>query len=233
MNSSTDTKKKILLIDGLTTIMNEKFFILDEIPRIMASYIEEGFTIWIAVREHEDVLRWENKEIVPDWMRENIILINDLEFENLPTLADQEDSMVITNQMDNPALYDVCGSVNDVKEVFHSDLFPIVNQADFLFCFGFSEDEFTKFCNQSNLIGILNDHVVRDNDTKNTIHGMAFWMDKDVSWSQNYKNAFEIVTLCLAEHRYIPKHNKKLLGVVYQGKEYEMAKESKIPLLYV
>lgn len=226
-------KKKILLIDGLTTIMNEKFFILDEIPRIMASYIEEGFTIWISIREHEDTERWNDTTIVPDWMRENIVLINNLEFENLPNIADQEDSMVITNQIDNPALYDVCGSVNDVKEVFHSDLFPIVDKADFIFCFGFNETEFVNFCNQSNLIGILNDHVVRDNDTKNSINGMAFWIDKEKSWIQNYKSASDIVSLCINERRYIPKNNKRLLGVIYQGKEFRMAKESKLPLLYV
>jgi hypothetical protein len=199
----------------------------------MASYIEEGFTIWIAVREHEDVIRWENKEIVPDWMRENIVLINDLEFENLPTLADQEDSMVITNQIENPALYNVCGDVNDVKEVFHSDLFPIVNNADFLFCFGFPEKEFIRFCSQSNLIGIVNDHVARDNDTKNTVQGMAFWMDKDKTWTENYKNAFEIIGICLTERRYISKHNKKLFGIVYKGEDYTMSKESKLPLLFI
>jgi hypothetical protein len=226
-------KKKILLIDGLTTIMGKKYFILDEIPRIMASYIEEGFNIWIAVREQEDTDRWYNIEVVPDWMRDNILLISGLEYENLPNLVDQEDSMVITNQLDNPALYDVCGSVNDVKEVFHSDLFPIVNKADFLFCFGFTEAEFVRFCEQSNLIGIVNDHLARDNDTKNSTHGMAFWMDKDLTWIENYTNAFEIVSLCLSENRYIPKHNKKLLGIVYQGGNIEMAKESRIPLLFV
>jgi hypothetical protein len=161
------------------------------------------------------------------------VVLGNLEFENLPNLADQEDSMVITNQIDNPALYNVCGSVNDVKEVFHSDLFPIVNQADFLFCFGFNEEEFMRFCNQSNLIGILNDHVVRDNDTKNSINGMAFWIDREKSWNHNYKNVSDIITLCLKERRYVPKHNKKLLGVIYQGKGFDIAKESKMPLLYV
>jgi hypothetical protein len=240
MNSIENPKKKILLIDGLSTIMNEKYFILDEIPRIMADYIEEGFNIWIALRIREDPSRWYEAKVVPDWMRDNTIVFSDLDFTNVSKVADQETSMVITNNVENPALYDICGEVNHIEEIFHFGTFPIVDKADYIFCFGFNELKFTEFCAQSNLIGIIGDHVSRDNDTDNTVNGMAFFIDNDSmkedvvdTWNNVYKEIKSYISICVKEKRFKPKHNNAVLGVIYQGKDYEKAKISGLNLLYV
>lgn len=242
MSSIVQPKKKILLIDGLSTIMNEKYFILDEIPRILADYIEEGFNIWIALRLRENASRWYEPKIVPDWLRDNVIIFSDIEFSNISKVADQENSMVITNNVENPALYDICGTVNHIEEIFHFGTFPIVDKADYVFCFGFEENKFIEFVKQSNLIGIIGDHVARDNDPKNTVNGIAFYIDKfssidgitvSDSWQKKYKDIKDYINLCIKEKRYTPKHGNSVLGVIYQGRDLEQAKISGINLLYI
>jgi hypothetical protein len=244
MNSVEQPKKKILLIDGLSTIMNEKYFILDEIPRILADYIEEGFTIWIVLRLREDASRWYEPKVVPDWLRDNCIVFSDFDFSNVSKIADQETSMVITNNLENPVLYDICGTVNHINEIFHFGTFPIVNKADYILCFGFNELKFTEFVKQSNLIGIIGDHVARDNDPGNTVNGMAFLVDKnenspsniislEESWIKSYKDITDYINLCVKEKRYKPKHGNSILGAIYQGKDITQAKLSGLNLLYV
>jgi hypothetical protein len=231
--STVVEKQKILFIDGLSTIMNEKYFILDEIPRIMADYIEEGFKILIVLRDREDSSRWYDFKVVPDWMRNNITVFSDIDYSNLMNIVNKENSMAITNNIENPVLQDVFDNINDVKDVFSFGKYPIVNRADYLFCFGFEENEFMDFCNQSNLIGIIGEHVARDNDLKNSVNGMAFLVDKDKNWSENLKDSKNYIRVCIKENRYIPRHKNRMLGIIYQGKGYEMAKVSQLNLLYV
>jgi len=226
-------KQKILFIDGLSTIMNEKYFILDEIPRIIAEYLEEGFKIRIVLREREESSQWYDFKVVPDWMRNNITVFSGIDYTDLRNIVDKETSMAITNDINNPALQNVFDNINDIKDVFSFGKYPVVNRADYLFCFGFEEKEFMDFCNQSNLIGIIGEHVARDNDFKNSVNGMAFLVDKDKYWSENLKDNKNYVKICVKENRYIPRHNNKILGIIYQGKEYEMAKASQLNLLYV
>lgn len=242
MSTIQQAKKKILLIDGLSTIMNEKYFILDEIPRILADYIEEGFTIWIVLRLREDASRWYEPKIVPDWLRDSCTVFSDFDFTNLSKVADQENSMVITNNVENPALYDICGDVNHIEEIFHFGTFPIVDKADYLLCFGFNESKFIDFVNQSNLIGIIGDHVARDNDPDNTVNGMAFFIDLNDKispnsdndfWTKKYNDITNYINLCVKEKRYKPKHANSIIGVIYQGRDFEQAKISGLNLLYV
>lgn len=226
-------KQKILFIDGLSTIMNEKYFILDEIPRIMADYLEEGFKIKIALREREDSSRWYDFKVVPDWMHNNIVLFSGIDYSNLMNIVDKETSIAITNDIDNPVLQTIFDNINDIKDIFHFGTFPIVNRADYLFCFGFEEKEFMDFCNQSNLIGIIGEHVARDNDFQNSVNGMAFLVDKDKSWIETFKDTKNYIKVCIKENRYIPRHKNQMLGIIYQGREYNMAKVSQLNLLYV
>jgi hypothetical protein len=226
-------KQKILFIDGLSTIMNEKYFILDEIPRIIAEYLEEGFKIMIVLREREDSSRWYDFKVVPDWMRNNITVSSEIDYTNLMNIVDKETSMVISNDISNPVLQDVFDNINDIKDVFNFGKYPVVNRADYLFCFGFDEKEFMDFCNQSNLIGIIGEHVARDNDFQNSINGMAFLVDKDKSWSENLKDMKGYIKACLKENRYIPRHSNRMLGIIFQGREYAIAKASQLNLLYV
>jgi len=221
------------MIDGLTTIMNEKFFIRDDIPKIIANYIEQGYQIWISLRLNEDSSRWYDTEVVPSWMRESIFVFEDLDYGDLKDKADQETSMVLTNNMENPSIYDVCGKVYNIESVLYYGTFPIVNIADIIFCFGFDEKTFVNFCEQSNLIGIVGEHVARDNDIKNSRNGIAFLVDKDKSWKETYDNVIDYVSLCIKQQRLSIKHNRTILGVIYQGKDYELAKNSFLNLLYV
>ena len=213
--------------------MNEKYFILDEIPRILGSYIEEGFSVWIAVREDEDVNIWYDPEVVPDWMREHILVIENMDFSNLKEKADQTESFVLTNDVNNVSIQGVCGEVVSIEEEVHFGTFPIVNIADVLFCFGFTESNFMNFCQQSNLIGVIGEHLIRDKDEENNTNGMAFLVDKELSWLNNFEKAVEYVNLCIKQKRFIPRNNRRMLGIIYQGKDLDMAKESELNLLYV
>lgn len=225
-------KKKIILIDGLSSIMNEKYFISDSIPRFLTKFVEDGYYIWINIREQEDTDRW-NLLTIPDYLRVNVLLLTDFDISSLVILADQNSSMVITNYPENKSLYNICGKVYTSKEIFDLTGNPQINIADFLFCFGFSEETFFKFCDESNLIGIVKNKTVRDKDEKNKTNGMAFFVEKDVEWNTQMKEFKDFGNICIQQKLFIPKHNKTLLGIIYQGKDKNIAIESKLPLLYI
>ncbi len=172
------SKKNIILIDGLSSIMNEEYFVSDVIPRYLTKFIEDGYNVWITIREQENTDRW-NLLKIPDFIRNNVILLNDFDISSLIILANQETSMVITNYPENKSLYNVCGKVYTNKEIFHLETFPELKLTDFLFCFGFSEENFFSFCETSNLIGIVNNKTIRDKDKHNKTNGMAFWVNKE------------------------------------------------------
>ncbi len=221
-----------MLIDGLSSIMNEEYFLEDSIPRYLTKYIEDGYNIWIMIREQEDTDRW-NLLTISTFLRENILLLNDFDISSLVNLANQETSMIVTNYPENKSLYNVCGKVYTNKEIFHLKTFPIIKLADFLFCFGFSEEKFFSFCEESNLIGIVNNKTIRDKDKHNKTNGMAFWVDKRKSWNEQMREFNDFANICIQRKLFIPKHHKTLLGIIYQGKDKIIALESKLPLLYI
>ena len=225
--------EKILLIDGLSTIMNEKYFILDEVPRILADYIDDKFKIWIAIRYHEETSQWSDDRIVPKWLHDNVKVIEALDFQKLPNVADQNESIVITNDLNNTSIYNVCGDVFHIEEVFRYGTFPTVDIADFIFCFGFDEETFINFCVQSNLIGVVNNKTVRDNDPKNSVNGMAFWVDKDKKWNETLEECSVFANICIKKNRFKPKYDRSILGVMNQNKTDTLAIESNLPILYV
>jgi hypothetical protein len=231
-SKANQNKKSIIMIDGLSSIMNEEFFLNDSIPRYLINYIEEGYNVWIVIREQEDTDRW-NLLTVSNFIRENIILLTDFDISSLLNLANQETSMVLTNYPENKSLYNVCGKVYTVKEFFDLKIFPEIKLADFLFCFGFSEEKFFSFCEESNLIGIVNNKTVRDKDERNKTNGMAFMVYKEKSWKEQMIDFNDFANTCIKQKLFIPKYDKTLLGIIYQGKDKFIALESKLPLLYV
>lgn len=224
--------KKIMLIDGLSSIMNEDYFLNDTIPRYLTKYVEEGYNVWIIVRDQEKTESW-NLLKVSIFLRENILLLTDFDLFGLINLANQETSMVVTNYPENKSLYNICGKVHTNKEIFHLEKFPEIKLADFMFCFGFSEEKFFSFCETSNLIGIVNNKTIRDKDEHNKTNGMAFWVDKEKSWKEQMNDFNEFAMICIQRKLFIPKHDKTLLGIIYQGKDKNIALESELPLLYV
>ena len=93
--------KKIMVIDGLTTIMNEKYFVQDVIPRVLMNQIKKGYHIWIIGREQEDLSRWNNSDVVPKKLQDEVVIMRDFNFDDLVTLADKETSMIVTNNKKN------------------------------------------------------------------------------------------------------------------------------------
>jgi hypothetical protein len=225
-------KKKVMLIDGLSSIMNEDYFLSDTIPRYLTKYIEEGYNVWIVIREQENTEPW-NLLKVSTFLRENILLLTDFDLFGLLNLTNQETSMVVTNYPENKSLYNICGKVYTNEEIFHLEIFPQIKLADFLFCFGFSEEKFFSFCEESNLIGIVNNKTIHDKDELNKTNGMAFWVDKEKSWRDQMNDFNEFANICVQRKLFIPKHDKTLLGIIYQGKDKFIALESELPLLYV
>lgn len=231
-NQSVTIKKKILMIDGLSSIMNEEYFLSDTIPRYLIRFIEEGYNVWIIVREQENTDSW-NLLTVPDFLRENILIMNDFDKSNLVVLANQESSMVITNYPENQSLYGICGKVHSSQEIFNLQTYPKLTIADFLFCFGFTETQFFAFCEESNLIGIIENKTIRDKDEKNKTNGMTFWVNPNKEWEEQMKEFNEFANICIQRNLFIPKHQKTLLGIIYQGKGKFLALKSKLPLLYI
>lgn len=227
------TKRKILLIDGLTTIMNEKYFIKDEVPRVLGDYLDQGFEILLLLRDLEDSTRWYQTNIVPDWMRENILLQSILDFETLANNADQEESMVLTNNPTNRSLYNICGPVKSVEQIFHTDKFPILTTSDFLFCFGWDQDTFATFCETTNCIGIVDEHVLVNSKKGVRPNAMAFWMNPTKSAKESLRKIQLYSEKAIRSNRFKPQHQRNLLGVIYQGKDYSLAKEFNIPLFYI
>jgi hypothetical protein len=224
--------KKIMVIDGLTTIMNEKYFVQDKIPRVLMNQIKKGYHIWIIGREQEDLSRWNNSDVVPKILQDEVVIIRDFNFDDLVTLADKETSMIVTNNKQNKSLYNLCGPVYDTKEFFEFTQFPKIDVADFIYCFGFTEEEFYEFCLKSNLIGIANNKTVHDRNHERP-NGMAFWVNPIKIWERQLSEFTDFALLCIEKKRFIPKHQRTQLGVLYQGKEEEMAIYSKLPILYV
>ena len=211
--------------------MNEKYFIDDYIPRYLCKYIEENYNIWIVVREQEDTFRW-NSEIVPDYVRENVVLLRDFDISDLVTLADQEDSVVITNYPENKSLYNICGPVYEVKSFFELT-FHKITFADFLFCFGFTEEQFYNFCEESNLIGVVKNETIRDKDENNKTNGMAFWVEPNKTWKEQVEDFTSFANICIDKRLFVPKHHRTLLSVLYQGKNEKTAIDSNLPILYI
>jgi hypothetical protein len=211
--------------------MNEKYFIDDTIPRDLCKYIQEGYNVWIIIREQEDTMRW-NSSFVSDFLRENVILLENFDISRLSKLSDQDNSVMITNYLENKSLYDICGPVYNVKDFFSLG-FPAITLADFLFCFGFTEEQFYAFCEASNLIGVAKDKTVRDKDEKNKTNGMAFWVDSNKTWKDQKEDFLIFANICVEKKLFVTKNKHTMLGVIYQGKDENNAMESDLPLLYV
>jgi hypothetical protein len=220
-----------MAIDGLSTLMNETYFIDDIIPRALCKYIQEGYNVWIIIREQEDTLRW-NSVIIPVFLRENIVLLEDFDFSDLSRLSNQDESFVVTNYTENKSLYNVCGPVYNVKDFFNLG-FPAITLVDFLFCFGFTEEQFYSFCESSNLIGVVKEKTVRDKDEKDKTNGMAFWVESEKLWKGQKEDFLIFANICIQKKLFIPKNQNTMLGVIYQGKDERNAIDSNIPLLYV
>lgn len=225
-------KRKIMLIDGLSSIMNQEYFISDSIPRFLTKFVEDGYLIWIVVREQEETDRW-NILTVSKFLRENITVLNDFDISTLVTLADQNSSMVITNYPENSSLYNICGKVYTNTEIFNLEKFPIVNIADFIFCFGFSEKDFLSFCEESNFIGIVKNKTMRDKDKYNKTNGMAFFVEKEVEWKNQMEDFQDFANICIQKNMFKPKHGKTLLGIIYQGNDKINALKSGLSLLHI
>ena len=105
--------------------------------------------------------------------------------------------------------------------------------ADFLFCFGFTEEKFYSFCEASNLIGVAKDKTVRDKDERNKTNGMAFWVDPTKVWGIQKEDFLIFANICIEKKLFVPKNKNNMVGIIYQGKDEKNALESNIPLLYV
>ena len=68
---------------------------------------------------------------------------------------------------------------------------------------------------------------------RNKTNGMAFMVYKEKSWKEQMIDFNDFANTCIKQKLFIPKYDKTLLGIIYQGKDKFIALESKLPLLYV
>ena len=146
------TQKKLIIL-GAHTIFSDKYFINDEVPRILGGYIEDGFRIELFQVLPDDGQIFEEAQM-PFWLRENIFIID--------TINDKEkfdkESFAIT---DNPELHKLVKiNIPVYTNFFESLSFDKFNIVDLLVCFGFSSKEFKHFCKSNNLLGFENGAII-------------------------------------------------------------------------
>ena len=227
---------KVILIDGIYTILTSNGFIADEIPRYLAEKVEQNFALWIISYNDDDNELW-SSSIVPEWMLQNSYLLSVETFREKflisKTTKIAKDSIIITDSPIRAKAYKTGLSIFSTKELFDLDNFNAVNFADVYLCYGFTFEKFSELCKNSSLIGMHPDRVI--NMRKNA-NGIAIYFDS----SDAFKSDVNFGKLCLKNmsklKKYEKKHKTELMVLVCGGENVsDMVKgevlEKKIPLL--
>ncbi len=228
------TKQKIFIVDGVNTLFSNGYFVRDDIPRHLASYMDMGYSIWILTMSPDEHDMWDELTM-PDWLKQNCFVMDTDLFNELKKSTFDSQSMFVTNNPDITQFYDLKMKIKTPNEVFKCEEYVPLNIADVILCFGFTEHEFTKFYQESHLIGVMNKNF--HNLIGNKADGIAVFIDENMSDLKNsYEKILDILNGLLEEKKYKIKHNSKILGVTYKGQGIEnmnmnILENKSIPLL--
>jgi hypothetical protein len=202
-----NTHKKVIIL-GTHTIFSDKYFVNDEVPRVLGTLIEDGFKIELLKVLSDDVYMFENT-MMPFWLRENILIIDNInEAEKL-----HKDSFVITDNAELAKTFNF--SVPVYTDFFNSLTFDKFNNVDLLVCFGFSSKEFKHFCKSNNVLGFKNG-VILDRKIQN-YNAVAVSTDED-NTEDTADYAISKFKLVVNNQMYKVKHNNTLIGLTYKGR---------------
>jgi len=228
--------QKILLIDSISTIIRGNYFIKDEVPRILASYIEDGFKIWLL----ENYNDFENLEIpcIPFWLKENVVIIDKEILKGIKNYKYSKDSFILTNDINHSKDLKMNFKIVTSFELFKTDKYEQMNIADVIICFGFNIMEFMKFCKDSNLLGISDFESKINGNVKNP-DGVAFLVNNDGNDFENkFNKIIDEFNDLVKSKKYKIKHNEYIIGITYKGEGIEnvnlnILDGNKLPLLLV
>jgi len=206
---------KIVLIDGISSIIKEENFIKDEIPRYFSNLLEQKFIFWLYVYDSNyDNL---NYECIPFWLKSNIIKIDNEILKSVNSLNISKESFILTSDLPrsseiNQKLRHKFKTIN-INEIFKTE--QLNNIADILLCFGFDKMDFFKFCKDYNFLGLDGNEYINLNSKK--ISSFAYCIKSDVI-SQEYIRTMEKFKELTDNKKIISKNNGYVLGITNKGK---------------
>ena len=221
--------KKTLIIDGPYTILSNQYFINDTIPRILASYIDQGYNIWLIQTEAPDMDALDNTQM-PSWLNENMMILNEARFNNLKTLDFDSKSFIVSDNHLRASEYKTKLKIKSFEEVFGGKVecsYNPIDIADLIICFGFPLEEFKKFCHHSHLLGMAGNKLL-ESTKKN---GVAILVEEEDS-EENIDKTIDKFKSLVAKKHYKVKHDGNVMGATYKGQGINPSNKY-IPFLYI
>jgi hypothetical protein len=224
--------QKVLIIDGVSTILTKGSFLKDEIPRFLSNYLNDGYSLWL----NDDNIGADliDYTCVPFWLKQNLVFINKAIIEDNPVKFDKS-SFIITNDYNRAKSLKLNINIYTNNELFNISKYKELNIADVILCFGFNVVEFNTFCKEANLLGYHDENYFNKSGKKHD--GLAFLMEGE-NVETEYYNCLDITKYILREKLYTIKHDEYIIGVTYKGQGVEnlnlnILNGQKLPLLLV
>jgi hypothetical protein len=202
--------EKVIILDGISSIIKNQNFIKDSIPRVLAKYVDDKYKLWLRPNpmESNGILDY---ICVPFWLKQSIITVNDNILENLKDIKFSSDSFVISNDTNKDAIFKKFKlRVYSSYDIFSYRYNPL-NIADIILCFGFEDLEFKKLCNEANLLEFGSKTL----KTKK-YNGVAFSIKSD-NLELEYKDIIENFQSLIKSGKYTIKHKEYVIGLTSGG----------------
>jgi hypothetical protein len=225
-------KQKVLIIDGVSTILTKGSFLKDEIPRFLSKHLNEGYSLWL----NDDNIGADliDYPCVPFWLKQNLVFINKTIIEDNPVNFDKS-SFIITNDYNRADSLKLNIKIYTNSELFGINKYRELNIADVILCFGFNVVEFNTFCKEANLLGYYDEKYF--NKSGKNHDGLAFLME-DENVEKEYIKCIDVAAYNVKKNIYTIKHDEYIIGVSYKGQGVEklnlnILNGQKLPLLLV
>lgn len=232
------SNQKILIVDGVSTLFSNRYFIKDDIPRYLASYMDMGYNIWLVTLTTDETDLWDEL-VMPTWLRQEILIINDTMFDYIKTIKHHKDTFMVSKNLNSARKYKFNVPIFTPEKIFDIGKYTPLNVADVVLCFGFNLSEFLSFCSEAQLIGVNNDDEYVNLKDKNP-DGIAFLIDneKAKNLEKEYQQILNNINALVKSKKYKMKHNNKIIGVTYkgngiQGVNLNILDSKDLPLLFV
>jgi hypothetical protein len=225
---------KIILLDGISAIINEENFIKDEIPRYLSSYLEKDYKIWLNVYDSN----FDNLEYncIPLWLSKQIITINEDIFKSINSLNISKESFILTSDLSRGKNLNI-KLQKKFKIVSQDEIldFEKIDIADILLCIGFNKTDFFKLCKEQNFLGMDgNEHI---NLNSKNHRGFAYFVKND-ELDQEYKIAYKKFNSLVESRKITNKYNNFTIGLTHKGRgvtglDLNILNGKKLPLLLI
>jgi hypothetical protein len=179
------TSQKVILIESSSTILNNGFFVKDEIPRVLASYIDDKYTIWMLKDAYQDydILNYSS---IPFWLKENIVILDSDMLNYISKTPLNSKSFILTNDVVKSRRHNLGIDIITMNEMFETTSFQPLKIADLVLCFGFNIVEFIRFCSETKMIGVNYEDKAPVNQNEKKPTGVAIMISNPCVNPQAY-----------------------------------------------